>query len=99
MFVKIYMYFSIFQKILYFPWQNFGVWKNSLKFFFKIARNNIISVEPTKVEHRVKCETILMSPAGPITMVGQSKKANFPCTGCLEKRLRSQGHILHEAKT
>jgi len=40
-----------------------------------------------------------MSPAGPITMVGQSKQANFPFTGCLEKHLISQGHILHEAKT
>jgi hypothetical protein len=35
-----------------------------------------------------------MSPAGPITMVvGQSKKENFPFTGCLEKHLKSQGHI------
>jgi hypothetical protein len=66
---------------------------------FNIAGNNKICVAATKVEHTVKCETILMSPAGPITMVGQSKKANFPCSGCLEKHLISQGHILHEAKT
>ncbi len=33
-----------------------------------------------------------MWPAGPITMVAQSKKANFPFTGCLEKHLTSQGH-------
>jgi hypothetical protein len=64
-----------------------------VKIFFNIAGNNIISVEATKVEHSVKCETIYMSPAGPITMVGQSKKANFPFTACLEKYLISQRHI------
>ncbi len=80
-------------------WQSVSTNTDAVLRNFNIAGNNVISVEPTKLEHTVKCETILMSPAGPITMVGQSKKANFPCTGCLEKRLRSQGHILLEAKT
>jgi hypothetical protein len=34
-----------------------------------------------------------MSPAGPFTMVGQSKKEKFPFTGCLDRHLISQGHI------
>ncbi len=29
-----------------------------VKIFFNITGNNIISMEPTKVEHTVKCETI-----------------------------------------
>ncbi len=81
--------FSIFQKILYIPSKNL-VFKKIFKKSFNIK---IISVEATNIEHIIKYETIYMSPARPITMVGQSKKANFPFTGCLEKHLIYQGHI------
>jgi hypothetical protein len=54
-YIYIYDYYSILQKILYFPSKKFGLWKNILKQF---AENKIISVEATNIEHVIKCETI-----------------------------------------
>jgi hypothetical protein len=51
------MYFSIFQKILYFPSKKL-VFEKVFNNDFNVAENYIISVEATILEHIINCETI-----------------------------------------